>query len=914
MVYRLFRSSCLGGLALSFALISFVSAEDAKPDEVKSTDAKPAEAVVVPTSSAATNSSSSDESSSKSSKPSTPPHSVVLKDAKVIDGLIPMYQKETKLYAELSSSHYGSEYVVLISIARGISQGMLLGGMTWQSGDDWVWQFRKIGKNVHVIRRNVRFKAKKGSPEATAVKNAYTDSVLFSLPVVTKGPKGGDLVDLTPVFMSDLPQISFELPGFMFSAAKSNWDSVKGFEKNMELKVAATYSSSGRASFDTVPDSRGLTITVHYSISKIPTTGYEPRLADDRVGYFLTVVKDFSKQNSDDQFVRYINRWHLEKADSSADVSPPKEPLIFWIEKTVPFKYRKPIREGILEWNKAFEKAGLVNAIEVRQQPQEVDWDPEDVNYNTFRWITANAAFAMGPSRVNPYNGQILDADVIFDADFLTFWKQEFETLTPKRIAAMTTGITRPSADVSDPENGRELFGIGSPNSQCLLSRGMTQQLAFGAAAIMANADPELTAELEDKMIMQGLKEVTMHEIGHTLGLRHNFKASTYRSLKDINDPDKTTDGDLVASVMDYAPTNIVPKGQRQGNFYSTTIGPYDYWAIEYGYKEFSGDESEELKKIASRSGEAALRYSTDEDTRGVFDADPDSNRFDLGDDALAYAKQRALLMKQLIPDLVERSVEEGDDYTKARKAFNVILSEHGQAMHFASRYIGGLYGSRSHRGDKDARTPLTVVSPKKQREALTLLEQEVFSDKPFSFPPELYNQLASSNWDHWGMSTTLRKDFPVHDVILMWQEEILAQLMVFVTLDRIHDNELKIPANQDAFTTAELLERLTKAIFAEVRATKAGTYTNRKPAISSLRRNLQRSYLRDLSNLAMGRTSAPEDCQTVAYAELDTLKQSIDKLLSSKIKLDTYSNAHLRESSARIEKVLDARLSLSGP
>jgi hypothetical protein len=193
-------------------------------------------------------------------------------------------------------------------------------------------------------------------------------------------------------------------------------------------------------------------------------------------------------------------------------------------------------------------------------------------------------------------------------------------------------------------------------------------------------------------------------------------------------------------------------------------------------------------------------------------------------------------------------------------------------------------------------------------------LEQEVFNDEPFSFPPELYNQLAASNWDHWGMRTTLRKDFPVHDVILMWQEEILAQLMIFITLDRIHDNELKIPADQDAFTTAELIERLTKAIFAEVTSTKAGAYTNRKPAISSLRRNLQRSYLRDLCSLAMGRTGAPQDCQTVAYVELDELKRAIDRLLNGKVKLDTYSNAHLRESAARIEKALDAKLSLSGP
>lgn len=849
--------------------------------------------------------------------PSGPPsisHEMVLKDAKPVEGLIPLYRKENRLYAELTGGNYQDEYMVLIAIARGIGQRPVLGGYTWGFGDDWVWAFRKIEKNVHIIRRNVRFKAESGTPEARAVKNAYTDSVIFSLPVITTGPKGGDLIDLSPVFLSDLPQISQALPGFMFAPDKSTWDSVKGFKDNVELQVAAVYSAGGRVELDTVPDSRGATIMVHYSISKITSTGYRPRVADDRVGYFVTAVKDFSKKDTADQFVRYVNRWHLQKANPGAEKSPPKEPLIFWIEKTVPFEYRKPIRDGIAEWNKAFEVAGLVDAIEVRQQPDDADWDPEDINYNTFRWITANAGFAMGPSRVNPYTGQILDADIIFDADFLTFWKQELETLGPAALAAKT-GL-RLGRDLSaiGHASTRELVGLGNPNRHCCLEYGMATQLAFGATALLAEGEPAQSQAKERELIMQGLKQVAMHEVGHTLGLRHNFKGSTYRNLKDINDPAKTRADGMVSSIMDYTPTNISPKGTPQGDFYPTTIGPYDLWAIEYGYKQVSGNEDEELKKIAARSGEPALRYATDEDTMGIADSDPDSNRFDLGDDALEYAKQRAELMKQLIPGLIERSVKDGEDYTKARKAFNVILAEYGQAMQFAARYVGGIYTSRSHKGDKDGKPPFTVVDAKKQREALTLLEQQVLSDKPFDFPPELYNQLAASNWNHWGSEIPVRKDLAVHDLILQWQEEILGLLTASITLERIHDAELKIPADQDALTTAELLDRLTNAVFAEVKATTDGSFTERKPAISSLRRNLQRSYLQTLANLAMGRFSAPEDCKTIAYAKLATLREDIDKLLASKVKLDAYSSAHLRESSARIQKVLEAKLSLSGP
>ena len=326
-----------------------------------------------------------------------PKHAQILKDAKSIDGVIQLYRTGNNLYGELTSGDYSSEFIVLISIARGIGQNPLLGGMSWSDGDDWVWSFRKIDDRVHIIRKNVRFRANKNSPEERAVRNAYTDSVLFSLPIVTKGPKGGDLVDLTPVFMSDLPQISQVLVrAFVFAANKSIWASVKGFPDNVEIEVAATYASGGQRSFDSVADSRGVTINVHYSISKLPQTGYQPRLADDRVGYFLTVVKDYSKVGENDRFVRYINRWNLKPADSSSPRSAPKQPIIFWIEKTVPFKYRKPIRDGIVEWNKAFEKAGFVNAIEVRQQPDDAT--------GTRKTSTTTRFAGSRPARASPWD------------------------------------------------------------------------------------------------------------------------------------------------------------------------------------------------------------------------------------------------------------------------------------------------------------------------------------------------------------------------------------------------------------------------------------------------------------------------------------------------------------------------------
>jgi len=889
-------------LQAAMVVVVMVAGLAAPADEAKKPDEKPT-------------ATASDAPGKSASPSSQKPFATLVKDATRVPGLITLYRTDGKVYAELLPNLLDKEFFVSISIARGIGERSLLGGMSWGFGDDWVWQFRKIDETIHVVRKNVRFFADKGSPEAKAVDLAYTDSVLFAVPIISTSPAGGSVIDLGAIFFTDLPQIANTLPGFSFARDRTTWASVKSFPDNVELQVAATYGSSGKTQIDTVPDSRGATITVHYSLSLLPQNTYKPRLADDRIGYFVTALKDFSQNVDADRFVRYINRWSLEKADPSAAVSPPKKPIVFWIENTVPFRYRQPIREGIEAWNAAFEKAGFASAIEVRQQPDKTDWDPEDVNYNTFRWITAGASFAMGPSRVNPRTGQILDADIIFDADFLQFWRTQYETFTPQSIAAMT-GAAVP----------QHRGALGSPAhccAACTLFEGHARETALAATMLAVDAKPGFSDKEKEKLVVQGLKLVVMHEVGHTLGLRHNFKGSAYRSLAEFNDISKTRETGGSTSVMDYIPANIVPSGKTQGDYYAASLGPYDLWAIEYGYKPLSASSPEaertELEKIASRSGDPALAFATDEDTEGN-DPDPFSNRFDLGKDPLEFAALRADLVAEVMPKIADRlatvdpKTGEGG-YNRVRQAFGVLLSAHGQAMHFASRLIGGLETSRSHRGDANAPPPFRVVSVQQQRDALTLLEKRMFAVEPFTFPPSLLNQLVATRWLHWGATPVSREDYAIHDVVLMWQDRILDNLLDPATLSRIRDSELKVAADEDAFTTAELLSRLTTAITREFETVGPGAYTARKPAVASLRRGLQRAYVTRLANLAMGSAPTLPDAQALATMHLRSMSAAMETLLAkNEVKLDDVSRAHLMEMRARIEAVLDADLNLPRP
>ena len=817
----------------------------------------------------------------------------VIKDSKSYEGFFKLYQKKENLYCEIQPSQLDQPFLCMISVARGLGSGFLLSGMTLE---EWLLVWQRVGDSVHLVRKNVRFRAKEGTPIAQAVDLGHNDSVLFSLKIESIHPQRKSLlVNISPVFISDLPPLARNIaPDARFDKTRSTWGAVKAFPKNVELKVNAVYSSERNMS--AIPDSRGIQLTLHYSLAGLPSNTYRPRLADDRVGHFMTAVKDYSSKTSDAPFVRYVNRWHLEKADKDAKFSPPKEPIIFYIEKTVPHRFRPYIRQGILEWNKAFEKAGFADAIEARIQQDHEDWDPEDARYNTIRWIVG-ASFAIGPSRVNPLTGQILDADILIGESWIRYWQREY------------------SMFFDELENERDHPMDHSSRFQCQMASGLARQMGFMASVLQARGLTDEDGEVPEEFIGEALKTLTMHEVGHTLGLRHNFKASTIFSLDDLNNK---KDEALIGSVMDYDAVNIAPEGKEQGDYYTKTIGPWDYWVIEYAYKPVDASKPEgELKalgEIASRVATPELTYGTDGDASWYQyrDLDPLVNRWDLGADPLEFAKRRRAVVVELWDKIAEKVTKEGMGYQRVRRAFGTLISEYGYTMFLASRFIGGQSHHRDHRGDENGRLPFVPVPAAKQREALQFLKEYALSDKAFDFPAELLNSLAVTRWSDWGSDSwnATRLDYPVHNVVLRNQTRILERLLYPTILSRVQDTELKFAKGEDAFTLPELFSGITDAVWVELgRDAGAKQWSNSDAFISSFRRGLQREHLKQLIKLILDADSGtPEDARSLARLHLGQINSKIQRVLqNARGNLDDYSFAHLEESQARVEKALDA-------
>jgi len=809
-----------------------------------------------------------------------------------------------KFYVEVRN--VGKPFLLATSMAGGqVASPWIDISAGWQL-ETWYLVFEKNGNRLVLLERNTGFVVKDDKLAAEAVKRTYTDRVLRTYPIVARGPKGGWVIDGRKLFAADAAVFT-PSAGRSRDHTLATFDSPGSFPNNTELSV-------------TMPDRNGQLVTLHYSVSGLPKTGYKPRVADGRVGYFTADLKDFSNANKDDRRrLRYIQRWQLEKLDPKLELSPPKNPIVFYIEKTVPVRFRRYVREGILEWNRAFEKLGFDNAIVVHQQDDNhfADLAPEDVRHNFFRWIYSDTPFAMGPRRWDPETGQILDADIIFDDSYIRSTLQDYRLEIREVPAALTGSRGRefmaqsplfkrlnmtlppvPQLEPLDPNAPPSARRSGALYSVCTHGRGVRHQLACCALALPMAKEGEPSGTLPEEVLGQFVKDTVMHEVGHTLGLRHNFKASSYRSLNEVfseNRPD-----DIAGSVMDYTPIMVAPEGQLQGNFAMRTLGPYDVWAIAYGYTT----DEKELEKITARVAEKGNAFGWDEDAD--LSNDPLINRWDMGSDPLEFARSRIALMRQLRKNLEARAVDKGEGFNRLRRAMNMQLYEARRSGTFAVKFVGGEYVHRDHRGDPNARPPLVAVESAKQKEALEFVCKELLSEDYFRFPVGLLQKAAPDFWgDDYYALLLEGYGYPYLDNVLRVQFGLVYGLTAPDRLQRVLDARHKVDADQQVLTAPDIFEALDEAIFGDLAALPGGT--NQKPSVSDMKRNLQREYVGHLTAILLeGDRYYPPQIQTLVRHYVKNLRDGVGAAAQG-TGLDTYTKAHLEECHERLKRALDA-------
>ena len=593
----------------------------------------------------------------------------------------------------------------------------------------------------------------------------------------------------------------------------------------------------------------------------MPDEGYEVRYDDPRVGYFLTFVNDMTETGTTN-YKDMINRWRLVKKNPDQKISEPVEPITWWIENSTPHEWRETIKDGVLAWNEAFENAGFKNALEVKIQPDDADWDAGDIRYNVLRWTSSpNPPFGgYGPSMTNPRTGEIIGADIML----------EFVHFTNRVFYNKLVGDASQNMDLEN-EVDYGNFGDHDDKFYCSMGHLMHENLLFGRTflEVMDASDYDL-----DRIEKEGLKSLIMHEVGHTLGLNHNMKASQLFSPAELYDAEFIEGKALTGSVMDYAGINLTMDKASQGQYYDMAVGPYDIWAIQFGYTSFNNDSQRDA--ILSRSTEPELIFGNDaDDMRSPGKAiDPRVMTGDLSNDQISYSIDRFNLVNKMMGEIVSKFSVEGNTYEDLRRAYYTLNSQAARAGDVIARFIGGVYVDRSTIGQSGGQKPYTPVSLSEQKRALNALNTHVFSPNAFRAPSNLYSLLAKQRRGFEFFSGP--EDPKIHDQVLSYQTRVLAHIMHPNTLQRIIDSELY----GNRYSLSEFMGDLNSAIFQADLSTDINTF----------RQNLQAVYVTRLIDMVNGKSSSrfKIPAQSMAIYNLE----QIDKWLKKPVG-NTSSVAH---------------------
>jgi len=730
-----------------------------------------------------------------------------VEDFESSEGFIHVYQdpKSSSLYFKIKESQLGKEIIYFAHVKDGVVTARKNRGSYLDNG---VLKFEKHFDKIRMLRINTNFSFDKNSALSKSARANISDSVIKVFPInATNESKDEYLIDVSSLLVSEsltpikpIPYPDGPPPDFIWgqlSQEKSRILSFHNYPKNTDVEVEYVFENPPSYGYELedAADPRNISISLRYSFIQMPENDFEPRLADQRVGYFTDRITNLTSKDLT-PYGDLINKWNLQKKNPEEELSEPVKPITFWMENTTPVELRPYIEEGVLAWNAAFEKAGFKNALTVKVQPDDADWDAGDIRYNVLRWTSSpNPPFGgYGPSFTNPRTGEIIGADIMLEWVYLT-----------NRI------------------NINTIFPINEEN----LCYAGSQMQEGNILANIVSMDP--TGNTDPKIVKQSIIRLTLHEVGHTLGLNHNFKASHLHDPVSVHDPLITQKSGVTASVMEYPAVNIAPIGVDQGDYYDVVTGAYDNWAIEFGYTPNLSDQ--ERDQILFRSDEPELIFGNDADDmrspgRGI---DPRAMTNDLTNDPITYAVQRIELVNQTFKELPTKL--EVKSWEEFENAYQTLFRESGRSLQTVSRYIGGVYVNRSTPDQNSKLRPFEPVSEVVQKRAMQVLSDHAFSPNAFPINKEVLTlvQKERRGFDFRGE----HEDPQVHRKIISIQSSVLAHLLSGWTLDRMTDSSLY----GNTYSVNQMLSDLTDSIFIEDANSK----------VITMRQNLQTLYVRRL-------------------------------------------------------------------
>jgi hypothetical protein len=738
--------------------------------------------------------------------------------------------------------------------------------------ETWVFKMRKVFGRMEFMRCNTNYYYDPANAVSKA-KDVDVSDAVFHSGAVRAEDSLGYLINADSLFISEkldmvkpimppgIPPTAFFNLGNLVTD-KSGYEKIRSFPQNSDVLVSLAYDNPApmNGGDPSITDARYVRVKMQHSFIAMPENNYRPRFDDPRVGYFLAISDDLtSKKNT--RFHDLIHRWHLEKKDPSAALSEPVEPITWWVENTTPVELRQIILDAGAKWNEAFEHAGFKNAVVMKMMPDTATWDPADIRYNVIRYVASDLGYAIGPSFVNPRTGQILGSDITIDHGFYKGILNEQDIF----------------------KKSQQPVGLNNKyNSSCTIANGMMKEFAAGYTFAEFSGMPAV--ELKN-LREQFYTELVLHEMGHTMGLNHNMKASQMLSPAELQDTAITRKWGVMGSVMDYSAVNVSPD-LKPVDYYSTKTGPYDWWAIEFGYRPFSpAEETAGLNKILERSTEPKLIFGNDADI--AFDhtgIDPRVQVWDMSNDMAAYATGRFQLVNNLMGKLKDKYAVPGASYVDLRQRYFQLFYQRFAMSTALSYYINGVQVDRSFVGQNTTAKPFTPVADDYKGKVLQTLGTYVFAPDAFDADAPLfpYLQLQRRGYD-FGEGT---EDPKPENNVLSLQSTVLSGIMNSTGLARASRTTLY----GNGYTPAVILNELSSMIFD----------ADLKTDVNLYRQNLQYAYVSKLISMTKD-VSYDHGSASAAYDNLKQLRSKLDKLSSG----NAQTKAHRERLKFMIEKAL---------